>query len=106
MEDLTKTAGEATIDKISDPEPAAAPSGAEDASAAYLEIIGRQQDTISQLQEQLAKSESNLAKAIRQGAAFVADEGKNPTPPASAAKPDNYQYLKDLDFDIKKTDYL
>lgn len=106
MEDLTKTPGEATIEQISDPEPAAAPSGAEDASAAYLEIIGRQQDTISQLQEQLAKSESNLAKAIRQGAAFVADEGKNPAPPASAAKPDDYKYLKDLDFDIKKTDYM
>lgn len=106
MENLTKTPDEATIEQISDPEPAAAPSGAEDASAAYLEIIGRQQDTISQLQEQLAKSESNLAKAIRQGAAFVADEGKNPTPPASAAKPDDYQYLKDLDFNIKKTDYM
>ena len=106
MENLTKTPDEATIEQTSDPEPAAVPSGAEDASAAYLEIIGRQQDTISQLQEQLAKSESNLAKAIRQGAAFVADEEKNPTPPASAAKPENYQYLKDLDFSINKTNYM
>ena len=106
MDDLTKTEPEATIGSISDPEPAAAPSGAEDASAAYLEIISRQQDTIAKLQEQLGKSESNLAKAIRQGAAFVEDEGKNPVPPASAAKPDDYQYLKDLDFSIGKNDYM
>ena len=85
-----------------DPEQVAAPSGAED--TAYLDIIASQNATIAELQTQLKQANDNLAKAIRQGAAFVADESKNPEPKAASAS-DAYTYLKDLDFSISKKDF-
>lgn len=95
----------------------AASSDAEDTPASgYEAIIAEQNKLIEALQQQLATSNDNLVKAIRQGAALT-DEDSKQTPNVQKSQigmlPKNetdlnepYVPLKDLDFSFKKSDIL
>ena len=104
MEELTIQGDYATVTQDLTDAQGAASSDAEDTQrdTGYLSIIKEQQATIASLQEQLQKANSSLATAIRQGAAFVAQPEKTPEPEPM----EDYTFLKDLDFNIDKSDYL